>query len=139
MKYLLDTNVVSELVAKQPNPRVLQWLDSLDSDSVYISVITIGELRKGIEKLGDGTRKQALLQWLKEDLLARFAGRILTLDVEALLEWGAMTGQTARAGTPLPAVDSLIAALARHHGCILVTRNETDFTAAGIDVANPCR
>ena len=139
MKYLLDTNVVSEMVAKQPNPRVLQWLDSLDADSVYISVITIGELRKGIEKLGDGTRKQALLQWLYEDLPARFAGRILTLDVEAMLEWGAMTGQMARAGTPLPAIDSLIAALARHYGCILVTRNETDLAPAGIDVANPWR
>ena len=139
MKYLLDTNVVSELVAKQPNLRVLQWLDSLDPDSVYISVITIGELRKGIEKLGDGARKQALLRWLCEDVPARFAGRILALDMEAMVEWGAMTGQMARAGTPLPAIDSLIAALARHHGCVLVTRNEADFTPAGIDVANPWR
>lgn len=139
MKYILDTNVISELVAKQPNPHVLQWLDSLDPGGVYLSVITIGELRKGIEKLPPSARKQALERWLSEDLLLRFADRILSLDVEVMLTWGALTGRLEAKGVRLPAIDSLIAALALHHNCSLVTRNESDFDGAGITVVNPWR
>ncbi len=139
MKYLLDTNVISELVAKQADPRVLEWVDGLDPGGVYLSVITIGELRKGIEKLPPSARRQALERWLNEDLLLRFGDRILSIDVEVMLTWGALVGRLETAGTPLPAMDSLIAALALHHGCTLVTRNENDFHGTGVTVVNPWR
>jgi toxin FitB len=137
MKYLLDTNVISELVAKTPNARVIQWLDALDPNSVYLSVITIGELSKGIEKLPNSKRKDALREWLNDDLLVRFSGRILTLDVHVMLTWGELTGRLERAGRSIAAIDSLIAALARYHGCTLVTRNEDDFQETGITIVNP--
>ena len=85
MKYLLDTNVISELAAKRPNLQVVQWIDSLEPDDVYLSVITIGELRKGIEKLPDSRRKQTLQDWLSDELLVRFSGRILAVDIEVML------------------------------------------------------
>jgi toxin FitB len=137
MNYLLDTNVISELVAKQPNTRLLQWIDTLDPQSVYLSVITIGELRKGIEKLPDSKRKDTLRDWLHTDLLLRFSGRILILDIAVMLTWGTLTGQLERAGKSLSAIDSLIAALAVHHNYTLVTRNEDDFKATGIMLINP--
>jgi predicted nucleic acid-binding protein len=137
MRYLLDTNVISELVARQPNPSVVQWIDSLDPNSIYLSVITIGELRKGIEKLPDSKRKETLRDWLNDDLLIRFAGRILILDVDVMLTWGAMIGRLERSGKPLAAMDSLIAALALHHHCCLVTRNEDHFKETGIGTIKP--
>lgn len=137
MRYLLDTNVISELVAKQPNPNVIQWIDDLDPNSVYLSVITIGELRKGIEKLPESKRKDALRAWLNDDLLVRFNGHILELDIPVMLTWGKMIGQLEQAGKPLPALDSLIAAITLHHQCTLATRNEDDFRATGITLFNP--
>ena len=139
MNHLLDTNVISELAAARPNPRVVQWIDDLDPNTVYLSVITIGELRKGIEKLPDSRRKETLRDWLSNDLLIRFSGRILLLDIEAMLTWGTLMAERERQGKPLPAIDSLIAALALRHQCCLVTRNEDDFKEAGITVINPWR
>ncbi len=137
MKYLLDTNVVSELVAKQPSPKVVQWVDSLDANSVYLSAITIGELRKGIEKLPDAPCKATLGMWLTDDLLMRFSGRVLSVDVDVMLTWGALSGRMERVGRRLPAIDSLVAALAIHHNCSLVTRNEADFKDTGVALINP--
>jgi predicted nucleic acid-binding protein len=137
MKYLLDTNVISELVAKSPHPRVVQWVDSLDPNSVYLSALTIGELRKGIEKLPDSSRRDTLRNWLHDELLVRFSGRILALDVGVMLTWGELTGRLERVGRPLPAMDLLIAALALHHKCSLVTRNEADFLETGVAILNP--
>jgi tRNA(fMet)-specific endonuclease VapC len=137
MKYLLDTNVISELVAKRPDLGVVEWVDSLDPDTVFLSVITIGELRKRIEKLPDSPRRDTLRAWLVDDLLIRFSGHILSLDVEVMLTWGELTGRLDRAGRPLPAIDTLIAALALHHGCILATRNESDFQDIGVVIVNP--
>ncbi|HYP38901.1 MAG TPA: type II toxin-antitoxin system VapC family toxin [Chloroflexia bacterium] len=137
MKYLLDTNVISELVARRPSQPVLQWIDALDADSLYLSVITIGELRKGIEKLPNSPRKNALSAWLADDLLVRFGGRVLSVDVDVMLTWGELTGRMERSGRRLPAIDSLIAALAIHHNCSLVTRNEDDFKDTGVTVLNP--
>src|SRR5215203_3635562 len=124
MRYLLDTNVISELVARQPNQHVIRWIDAQDVNSVYLSVITIGELRKGVEKLADSARKDQLGAWLIDDLLLRFDGHILSIDVGVMMVWGELTGRLERIGRPLPAIDSLIAALALHNNCTLVTRNE---------------
>lgn len=137
MKYLLDTNIVSELVAKRPDPRVTGWLDRLDPSEIYLSVITIGEINKGIEKLADSRRKVELRNWLAGDLLMRFEGRILALDVEVMLRWGELTGRLERDGRPMSAIDSLIAAIALTRSCSLVTRNEADFRGVGLEMINP--
>lgn len=137
MRYLLDTNAISELIAKHPDERVIQWVDELDPASVYLSVITIGELRKGIEKLLASRRRDKLRAWLTDELLVRFRDRILVLDVDAMLVWGELVGRLERRGRPLPAIDSLIAALALTHSCTLVTRNEADFAGTGLKLANP--
>ena len=137
MKYLLDTNVVSELAKSTPNPEVVDWVRKLPPRAVYLSVITIVEIKKGSEKTGDLQRKAVIEKWLKEDLLVRFDGRILPLGVEEMLEWGALVATAEKSGRTLPAVDSLLAAVTRYHGCVLVTRNEKDFEGIGISVINP--
>jgi len=137
MNYLLDTNVVSELVAKQPSPEVVDWIDQLDPDSVYLSVMTIGEIRKGIAKLPASKRRENLERWLFEDLLVRFRDHILPLDGNVLLAWGQLTGELAAKGINLPAIDSLIAATVLHYRYTLVTRNEAAFQHTGITVVNP--
>ena len=137
MKYLLDTCVISELVAKKPNPKVVNWIDSIDPDSAYLSVITIGEIRKGIEKLPDSRRKTTLHSWLIEELMARFSGKILPIDTEVVLMWGQLIGSLESDGKKMAAIDSLIAATALYNHCSLVTRNETDFKHTGIGIINP--
>jgi len=137
MKLLLDTCVISDLVAKKPNPAVVKWVDTQNDEDVYLSVITIGEIVKGIEKLPESRRKQELHAWLKHDLLARLQGRILTLDIDVLVEWGMLTAKMERVGRPLPAIDSLIVATASVNHCTLVTRNVSDFEGTGIAIINP--
>ena len=137
MKYLLDTCVISELVAKQVNPKVVEFVDSLDSDDVYLSVITIGEIAKGIEKLPKSKRKQELHTWLTEDLLVRFDERIVPLDTDVLLEWGLLAARFESKGKILPAMDSLIAATVLTHKFALVTRNVDDFNGADLEIINP--
>jgi len=137
MNYILDTNVVSELVAREADQKVVNWVDSIDSESVFLSVITIGELKKGIEKLPDSKRRKTLESWLEEDLLVRFRGRILPLDIPVLLTWGRLVASLEKEGKPLPAIDSLLAATAAQTGFTLVTRNTGHFDPAGISVFNP--
>lgn len=137
MKYLLDTCVISELVAKHPNPQVVDFVDALDSDGVYLSVITIGEIAKGVEKLPKSKRKQDLHSWLKEDLLVRFSGRIIPLDTEVLMQWGVLVARLESTGITLPAIDSLVAATTLTHKLTLVTRNVDDFSSTGIEIVNP--
>jgi toxin FitB len=137
MKYLLDTNVISELIARQPNQAVLDWLDSRDPHAVYLSVITIGEIQRGIQKLPASNRKTELQEWLNDQLLIRFTGHILEIDTAVMLTWGELVAELEQIGRPLPALDSLIAALARHYHCTLVTRNEKDFKGVGIAFLNP--
>jgi tRNA(fMet)-specific endonuclease VapC len=139
MNYLLDTNVISELVARAPNRVVVDWVDSLDPGAVYLSVITIGELRKGIEKLPSSRRKEALAAWLAGDLLYRFAGRVVAITTDVMLVWGEMVGRLERDGTPVAAIDSLIAASALRANLTLVTRNEQDFQHTGVPIVNPWR
>lgn len=137
MKCLLDTCVVSELVARQPNQKVVEFVDTLDSDDVYLSVITVGEITKGIEKLSKSKRKWELRTWLREDLLIRFDGEIVPLDADVLMEWGALSARMESSGRTMPAIDSLIAATALTHQFKLVTRNADDFEGTGVEIVNP--
>lgn len=137
MKALLDTCVISELISKRPNPKVVEYVDSLDLEDVYLSVITIGEIVKGIEKLSKSRRKQDLQAWLKDDLLVRFEGNIVALDTDVLIEWGTLTARLESAGRTMPAIDSLIAATALSKKMTLVTRNVSDFEETNVDILNP--
>ena len=137
MNYLLDTNVISELIAREPNQKVADWIDSLDPETVYLSAITIGELRKGIEKVAPSRRKDQLTHWLASDLLLRFADKIVPITTDVMLVWGELTGRLEREGRPLPAIDSLIAASVLEGKFTLITRNEDDFQYAGIPLLNP--
>ena len=137
MTFLLDTCVISELVAKQPNLHVVQWVDSIDEDKLFLSAITIGEIKRGIEKLPDSSRKSALAEWLEGDLLIRFTDRILPIDVPVMLVWGQLTADLEKQGRRMPAIDSLMAATCLQARLDLVTRNERDFAHSGITVVNP--
>jgi len=137
MNYLLDTNVITELIAREPNQRVVGWIDSLDPESVYLSVITIGELRKGIEKLAPSRRKDQLALWLTSDLLLRFADKIVSITTGVMLVWGELAGRLEREGKPMPAINSLIVASVLEGKLTLVTGNKDDFQHAGIPVVNP--
>lgn len=134
MSYLVDTNVISELRRKRPNPGVVSWFSQRPSATLYLSVLTLGEIRKGIEGTGDANRKMALLDWLETDLPAFFTGRILPVDAKIADRWGRLLSA---AGRPLPAVDSLLAATALEHDLILVTRNTKDFTGLPVQAVNP--
>lgn len=137
MNYLWDTNVISELVVKQPSTKGMQWLSRLDDHQIYLSVITIGEIKKGIEKLPDSARKPTLRNWLDNDLLARFRPQILPIDLDVMLAWGQLTALLYKKGRTMPAPDSLIAALALHRQLHLTTRNADDFKNTGVTVINP--
>jgi tRNA(fMet)-specific endonuclease VapC len=137
MNYLLDTNVISELIAREPNQNVVDWIDSLDPETVSLSVITIGELRKGIEKLVPSRRKDQLTVWLENDLLLRFADKIVAITTDVMLVWGDLTGRLERDGKPIAAIDSLLAATALQGKYTLVTRNEEDFQHTGVSIINP--
>ncbi|NTV50273.1 MAG: type II toxin-antitoxin system VapC family toxin [Geobacteraceae bacterium] len=137
MKYLLDTCLISELVKKEPNPAVVSWLDEQDEQKLFLSVLNLGELQKGISKLPDGTRKSELQAWVELDLVERFTGRILEIDLDTSLCWGRLQGEAEQAGEKLPVMDSLIAATAAAHGLIVVTRNVRDIERCRVRVCNP--
>ncbi|MDH4482867.1 MAG: type II toxin-antitoxin system VapC family toxin [Rhodoferax sp.] len=134
MSYLLDTNVLSELRRKTPDASVLEWFARRPPSTLYLSVLTLGELRKGIESVTDTKRRLALNDWLESDLPAFFVGRILPVDAQVAERWGRLV---AAAGRPLPAIDSLLGATAAQHGLSMVTRNGKDFSDMGLDVINP--
>ncbi|MSN25366.1 MAG: PIN domain-containing protein [Geobacter sp.] len=137
MKYLLDTCMISELVKKIPSPGVVDWLDEQDEQTLFLSVLNLGELQKGISKLPDGAKKDELQAWVGLDLVERFAGRILDIDLETALCWGRIQGEAEREGIKLPVMDSLISATAAAHGLIVVTRNVRDIERCGVRVCNP--
>lgn len=134
MSYLLDTNILSELVRKTPSDVVVNWLRAIPSDKLYLSVLTLGELRKGIEKLAQGKKKNTLSFWLENDLFELFANNILTVDHAVAKEWGYLAATLPR---PLPVIDALLAATARVHNLKFVTRNVKDFEVPGLEVINP--
>lgn len=137
MSYLIDTCCISELVKKKPNPNVAKWFADRDELSMYLSVITFGELRKGIEKLPDSKKKKELNRWVKEDLLHRFKNRVLNINMEVVYKWGEILAAAEKHGRPLPAIDSLIAATSLVHDFSVVTRNTQDMEGSGVEVINP--
>jgi len=137
MNYILDTNVISELAAARPNPAVIEWIQTVDANQVFLSVITVGELKKGIEKLPDSDRKAALDRWLHEDLLVRFENHLLAIDQQTMLAWGALVARLEALGRPISAIDSLLAATALQRQYTLVTRNTAHFENTGAALLNP--
>lgn len=137
MSFLLDTNVVSEWTKPQPNTGVITWLEEVDEDRVFLSVVTLAELRHGIERLAAGARRKKLDAWLREELPLRFEARILPVTVEVADEWGRVISRSEAGGRPLAAMDGLIAATASVHGLTLVTRNTTDFETTLKTIVNP--
>jgi len=137
MKYLLDTCVISELVKKEPHPSVIRWMDTGDESKMYLSVLTLGEIIKGINKLPNGDRREKLQSWVTNDPVQRFGSRLLEIDAEISMAWGTMLGEAERLGEKLPVVDSLIAASANVHDLIVVTRNVKDMERCRTKVFNP--
>ena len=135
MTYLLDTCVLSEYKKLTPNPKVVDWLESQSDDLLFLSVLTIGELEKGIVKMPVSKRKSDLEAFV-QTLLVRFDRRILGLDTATLRRWGTISGLLEAQGRPIPVIDSLMAATALEHELTIVTRNEEDFTPAGVKVLN---
>jgi toxin FitB len=137
---LLDTCVISEALRPFPSPEVLRWIESLPESSVAVPALVVGELQKGVESLAAGTKRDALRLWL-EQFRSRFAERIVACDEETSIVWGALVARMERAGRPLPAIDSLLAATALRHAATLATRNTSDYEGTGVTVVNPwgCR
>ena len=135
--FLLDTNVLSEIVRPRPHPAVVQWVDATDESLLYISVLTLGEIRKGITLLPDGRRRASLESWLDHDLLTRFAGRVLPVDIAVADRWGRLSGSNAAKKSPVPVIDGLLAATALHHNLTLVTRDISHAAITGMDAFNP--
>ncbi len=134
--FLLDTNCISEVVRPTPEPRVLQWLDGSDESLLYLSVLTLGEIRKGVAALPQSKRRAQLESWLELDLQARFSGRVLAIDAAVADRWGALAGEAKRKGRTLSVVDGLIAATALHYNLTIVSRNVTDLAGTGVPVLN---
>ena len=137
MSWLLDTCVICEPAQKKPSPQVLAWLDRQPEEELYLSVLTLGEIRKGIARLPAGPKRKRLERWLEQDLRERFTGRILEIDAEIADGWGRLQGQADNRGRPLPTLDSLLAATAMVKGLRLVTRNTPDFSATGVPLLDP--
>lgn len=134
--FLLDTNVVSEALRPRPDARVLAWLRAHEARA-FLSVVTIGELEAGIRGAPDPRRAEALRAWLDDVLLPQFAHRVLLVDLEVARRWGERTAAARAAGTPVGAVDALIAATAARHGLAVATRNGRDFEPLGVAVVDP--
>ena len=137
MIYLLDTNVISETIKKSPNKIVLDWLSSIDINQCALSVLTLGEIRKGVEMLESRPKKHKLIQWLETDLLKQFYGRIIYIDAKVADKWGYICSFINKSNKIL-AIDTLIAASAIIHNLKLVTRNTKDFQEiSGLEIINP--
>ena len=135
--FLLDTNVISELVKPRPEQKVISWIQATDESLLFLSVLTIGEIRKGINSLPSGNKRALLESWLGNDLVLRFAGRILSIDFGIAERWGLLSAQAKASGVLFPVIDGLLAATALHHNLTFVTRNTNDVEFAGLSVFNP--
>lgn len=137
MSHLVDTMVLSELAKAEPDHRVIRWFTSRAERSLFVSVLTVGEIAKGIEGLAEGKRRRELESWLAHELRPRFEGRILPVDSDVAELWGRLSAERRAAGHPLPVIDGLLAATARHHRLTLVTRNMKDFENLGVVLEDP--
>jgi predicted nucleic acid-binding protein len=135
--FLLDTNVVSELVSPKPNDKVLRWIEQADESILFLSVLTLGEIRNGVERLRPGRRRGRLESWLLVDLPRRFQDRILPVTAAVADRWGTVSAIAAARGKPVPVVDGLLAATALHYNLALVTRNTSDVSGTGVLTLNP--
>jgi toxin FitB len=134
--YLLDTNLVSELVRVRPEPRVAAWIDAADESLLYLSVLTLGEIRQGLAEMPQGKRRTQLETWFA-GLRARFAGRTLPIDPAVADRWGLLAAEAKRSGKRLSVVDGLLAATALHQGFTLVSRNVRDFSDLHVPILDP--
>jgi hypothetical protein len=137
LKYLLDTCLISELAKDKPDLGVLEWIEQQDEQALFLSVLTLGELQKGVSKLPDGRKKTQLLNWLDDDLQTRFTGRMLDIDATVATLWGKLQGEAERRGRRMPVIDSLLAATAHANKLAIVTRNGVDMAESGVEVINP--
>ncbi len=135
--YLLDTNVPSEFSRERPEPRVVEWLRTQPAPTLFLSAVTIGEIRKGLTVLPPGRRRSDLEQWFHSDLLMWFRDRNLPVTHAIADRWGVLDGQCQLRGTPLNTADGMIAATALEHDLTVVTRNVADFANLGVDIFNP--
>ena len=137
MNYLLDTCVVSEATKRVPTPRVLNWLAERDEETLFLSVLTLGELENGVARLPASRKRERIRQWIDTDLRARFEGRILDVDAAVAIRWGQLTVAGAAGGRPLSVIDGLLAATALVRNLIVVTRNVADLDVGGVQIFDP--
>jgi toxin FitB len=137
VNYLLDTCVLSEFTRRKPDPKVIDWVDHMEEEKLFLSVISLGEIQRGIERLPESHRKTELLAWVNDELVGRFGARLVPLEAATMLIWGTLTARLEAAGQPRPVMDTLIAASALRHNLIVATRNVADFAPCGTQVINP--
>jgi predicted nucleic acid-binding protein len=137
MNYLLDTCLISELAKSNPDKKVVDWVLSENETGFYVSVLTFGELHKGIEKLPESKKKEGLRVWIEDELKDRFQNRIIGIDMRVSILWGRIQYVAEKKGKPMPAIDSLIAATGIAHDLIVVTRNVSDMVQSGVRLLNP--
>lgn len=137
MIYVLDTCVISEFAKQSPAEEVVSWTLKQNNSDLFVSVLSLGEIEKGVSRLPESSKKKLLSVWFQNDFLKRFEQRILNLDVAVALKWGSLSGLLENSGRKLPIIDGLIAATVLAHNGILVTRNEADFEPTGVAIINP--
>jgi toxin FitB len=137
VKYLLDTMVLSEARKRAPDPAVARWLDAVPEGDLAISVLTLGEIGRGIVRLRDEALRRRLEVWFEDGLRPRFGGRTLAVDGDVATTWGRLAGEAARMGRVVPIIDGLLVATARCHRLTLVSRNVTDVEGLGVPIRNP--
>ena len=135
--FLLDTNIISELVKPKPEANVVEWIENTDESLLYLSVLTLGEIRRGIAALPQSRRRATLEAWLEKDLPARFEGRVLNIDQEVADRWGLLTAAGRNSGIVLPVIDGLLAATALEHNLTLVTKDTGQIPSMGVAVFTP--
>jgi len=139
VSFLLDTCVISELVRPRPQPSVVSWIEAADEQSLFLSVLTLGELEKGIARSTDLRRRAKLTAWVRRHLTDRFRGRLVSVDAAVATRWGMLAGESEARGKPLSVIDSLLAATSLEHRLVVVTRNTADLERCGARCLNPWR
>lgn len=137
MNYLLDTCILSEFTRRRPEEKVIRWIDQFDEDKLFVSVITIGEIQHGIERMPESPRKTELFTWLNNNLIPWFEPRIIPVDTPTMFLWGSLAARMEKTGHPLGIMDALIVATALQYNLIVATRNVSDFLPCGVQVTNP--